>query len=400
MDLLDQWQSPGDVRYAIIGPEGDGGRSGLVVSSADVQVHGPRGASIATVPYAGLPRVYVVPSDDARYFAIVTQDPHGVKSASTTLVRVYGPTGNQVATHSWRVEYDDSNPPFEVSGFDGTLAVTPVYSRDPHLLLPNGARVDFAPTEWIRDVDFVRDAPLVVTQHLSSNLSSVTTMMDMRGATLWQDIEPIDSPTFVRSSPDGSRVLVGAARGMGSNRFTTIVRLLGSDGEFYRRERTGGWNVERVTHEYDARAVAWSDGGAMVAVAYTDSVSVLTAATGATAYDAPIPTDGLGPRMCVVRVAVNDRGVCAVLAGKYERIPGIGSVDDVVEPELLLYDERGQLLDRRRFVTPRRGRRNMGAAVQSRREPTGTRRHDVRLAVGEASLTVRIAADEYRLSLD
>ena len=46
MDLLDQWQSPGDVRYAIIGPEGDGGRSGLVVSSADVQVHGPRGASM------------------------------------------------------------------------------------------------------------------------------------------------------------------------------------------------------------------------------------------------------------------------------------------------------------------------------------------------------------------
>ena len=401
MDLLDQWRSPGEVLFARIGPEGDGGRAGITISRAEVLIHGPRGAPIATVPLAG-PGTweYISPSDDGRHFAIATRQDDGPEHRRT-LVRVYGPAGHQVATHSWRLGRDDDDPAFEVSGFDGTLAVISAYTRDPHLLLPSGARVDFAPTEWIRNVDFVRNAPLVVTQRLSGDLRAVTTMMDMQGGTVWEDADASNSPTFARSSPDGSRVLVGGARGMGSPRFTTIVRLLARGGELYRRERTGGWNNERRTHEYDARSVAWSDDGGVVAVAYTDSVSVLTAETGATAYDAPLPSDGFGPRMCVMRVEVNNRGVCAVLAGRYQRLPGPGSVDDVVDPELILYGERGQLLDRRKFTLPARARRGPSAVdVRSARQPRGTRRHDVGLGITETAVTVRVAADVYRLSLD
>jgi hypothetical protein len=157
---------------------------------------------------------------------------------------------------------------------------------------------------------------------------------------------------------------------------------------------------DQLTHKHTAEAVAWSDDGGMVAVAYTDSVSVLAAATGATVYEAPLPSEGFGPRMAVLRVAVNERGVCAVLAGKYERLPGVGSVDDIVDPELMLYDELVRLLDRQQFAT-RRGTCSdrRGANVRSRREAVGLRR-DLDLGIGETFLTVRIAADEYRLSLD
>ena len=400
MDVLDQWQSPGEVLFAIVGPAGDGGRSGLTVSRAEVLLHGPRGAPIATVPWAGPGmRGYIKPSDDGRHVAIATRQDDGPEHLRT-LVRVYGPAGAQVATHTWRLGRDDDDPTFEVSGLDGTLAVISAYFRDPHLLLPSGQRVDFAPTEWIRNVDFVREAPLVVTQRLSSDLRSVTTMMDMRGATLWEDADASNSPTFARSSPDGSRVLVGG-RGMGSPRFITVVRLLASDGELYRRERTGGWNNERRTHEYSVQSVAWSDGGAMVAIAYTDSVSVLTAETGVVAYEVPLSSDGFGPRMCVIEVAVNDRGVCAVLAGRYQRQPGIGSVDYVVDPELILYDEQGRLLDRREFSLPARSHEDRNAvSVAWDRQPRGPRRNDLGLGIDETALTVRVAADVYRLSLD
>ena len=147
MEVLDQWQSPGEVLFVRLGPSGDGGRPGLLVSPSGVILQGPRGAPEATVPRGDPRDGYIVPSDDGRYFAIVTRQSVGAKSASTTHVRVYGSDGSQVATHSWRVEYDDSDPPFEVSGVDGTLAVTPIYARDPHLLLPSGGRVDFAPQE-------------------------------------------------------------------------------------------------------------------------------------------------------------------------------------------------------------------------------------------------------------
>jgi hypothetical protein len=400
MDLLDQWRSPGEVMFAIVGPAGDGGRSGFAVSRSEVLILGPRGAPLATVPLAG-PGTweYIKPSDDGRHFAIATRHGDGPEHLRT-IVRVYGPAGNQIATHTWRLGRDDDDPTFEVSGFDGTLAVISAYFRDPHLLLPNGGRVDFAPGEWIRNVDFVRDAPLVVTQRSDADAPSVTTMMDMQGGTVWEDADASTSPTFARSSPDGARVLVGG-RGLVSPRFTTVVRLLSCDGELYRRERTGGWNNERRTHEYQVRSVAWSDDGGMVAVAYTDSVSVLKAGTGATAYDAPLPTDGFGSRMCIIEIVVNNRGVCAVLVGRYERLPGPGSVDDVADPEVILYNDRGQLLDRRKFPLPARVDEDRDAVpVQSSRSPRGPRRHDLGLGIGEAVLTVRIAADEYQLSLD
>jgi hypothetical protein len=343
-------------------------------------------------------REYIVPSDDGRHFALVTRQDDGIEHLKT-LVRVYGPAGALVATHTWRLGRDDDDPSFEVSGLDGTLAVISAYFRDPHLLLPNGQRVDFAPTEWIRNVDFVREAPLVVTQRLSSDLRSVTTMMDMRGATLWEDMDAAGGPAFARSSPDGSRVLTGS--GVGGARHITTVRLLASDGELYRRERTGGWNNERRTHEYSAQSVAWSDGGAMVAITYTDSISVLAAETGVVAYEAPLSSDAFGPRMCVIEVAVNDRGVCAVLAGRYQRQPGVGSVDYVVDPELILYDEQGRLLDRRKFSLPARSHEDRNAVwVAWGRQPRGPNRHDLGLGIDETALTVRVAADVYRLSLD
>ncbi|MBT3267737.1 hypothetical protein HN371_11315 [Candidatus Poribacteria bacterium] len=157
---------------------------------------------------------------------------------------------------------------------------------------------------------------------------------------------------------------------------------------------------DRSTHRHSAEAVAWSDDGGLVAISYTDSVSVLAAATGATLYDVPLPSEGFGPRMCILRVAVNNRGECAVLAGKYERLPGAGSIDDIVEPEILLFDEQGQLAGQHQFARRRSTwSERRGSNVRPGRQPKGLR-PDVDLSIGDSALTVRVAADAYRLSLD